>query len=285
MKLKQIAAAVIAAYASRAGLMLGAITAEVDEHALAALPESQRGWYEADAAKPGSFKVNLARVDIEDVTGLKSTVAATRKEAADAKAAATARITAMEELYKGIDPVKTRAMLAKFDNEEEAGLIAAGKIDEVLTKRMAKRDADTLRQITEAQGREAGALEVASTFMERVLDNEIRSAVNGCKGFHAPAVEDALLRARGIFSLSDDGKAVRLAEDGETPVFGKDGKTAFSPTEWIESMRETAPHWFISGGSGGGAGGGKNIGGGQDLSGLSPTARLTAARAAQNAGK
>jgi len=38
-------------------------------------------------------------------------------------------------------------------------------------------------------------------------------------------------------------------------VLGKDGKTPFSPAEWIESMTEIAPHWFPASSSGGGASG------------------------------
>jgi len=134
--------------------------------------------------------------------------------------------------------------------------------------------------IEEAMEREGGAMEVASTFMERVLDNEVREAAVKI-GLHPSAIDDALLHARNIFSIDDDGHAVQLDDDTEEPVLGKDGKTPFSPLEWLEGMREKKPHWWPAGSSGGGAGGGRGAGGKPDLSGLSPTARLTAARAAQ----
>src|SRR3972149_11838102 len=114
--------------------------------------------------------------------------------------------------------------------------------------------------------------------MDRVLDNSVRAAPIAV-GLHAPAVDDVLLRARAIFSLSDEGEAVQFDEDGETIVLGKDGKTPFSPREWLESMKQKAPHWFPAGGSGGGSMVNKVASGGRDLSGLSPQQRMTMARA------
>ena len=80
-------------------------------------------------------------------------------------------------------------------------------------------------------------------------------------GIHAFAVEDALLRARSLFTLDDKGEAIQVGPDG-APVLGKDGKTAFTPAEWLEAMKETAPHWFPAPGSGGGANGSGGAGAG-----------------------
>ena len=243
----------------RVGLVQGAIAPIVDK--LDAVPEAQRAWYDPGTeANAGKFILNHSKVEFEDTGAIKS---ALQKERDAVKAEKAARKAEREELlktYEGIDPVKTRALLAKFDGEDEAALIAAGKIDEVITRRMDKHTKAQQKLIDEAKERESGALEVASTFMERVLDNHIRAAAAKA-GLHASAVDDALLRARSIFSLNDDGEAVQL-DDSEEVVLGKDGKTPFSPAEWLEAMKETAPHWFPAGASGGGAGGdGKNRGG------------------------
>jgi hypothetical protein len=143
--------------------------------------------------------------------------------------------------------------MAKFSDDEEASLIAAGKVDEVIARRMAKRDAELNKQVDTARAEAAAAKGVAEKFQTRVLDNHIRAAAAKA-GLHPFAVEDALLRARIMFSLNDAGDAVQLGSDGQ-PVLGKDGKTAFAPAEWLEAMKETAPHWFPAGASGGGAGG------------------------------
>lgn len=244
-------------YMAATGVMAFAIAPELDAPSLEKLPESQRGWY---TEKDGKFVVDLAKVEIEDTGGLKTALAKERQAAKEAKEAAKVAVQEAMKAFDGIDPVKTRALLAKFDNEEEAALIASGKVDEVIAKRMAKRDAELQRQLDAAKGETESARKVADTFKGRVLDNHIRAAAAKA-GLHPFAVDDALLRARSLFSLDDKGDAVQLGTDG-APVLGKDGKTAFTPAEWLEAMKESAPHWFPAQGSGGGANGSGGAGSG-----------------------
>lgn len=221
------------------------------------VPESQRAWYaEAD----GKFVLDLNKVEIDDASALKKALNTEREAVKQAKAAAKLAVDEAMKAFEGIDPVKTRALLAKFDNEEEAALIAAGKVDDVIAKRMAKRDAELQRQLDAAKGETEAAKGTANKFRDRVLDNHIRAAAAKA-GIHAFAVEDALLRARSLFTLDDKGEAIQVGPDG-TPVLGKDGKTAFTPAEWLDAMKETAPHWFPASGSGGGANGSGGAGAG-----------------------
>lgn len=257
-----------------------ALATTVDK--LDTLPESQRAWYVADGA---SFKLDPAKIDIEDTSGLKTALEKERQSVKDAKAATKKALEDALLPFAGIDPVKTKALLSKFDNEEEAALIAAGKVDEVISKRLAKRESELQKQVDAALGQAKAATEVATTFKGRVLDNHVRAAAAKA-GIHVHAVEDALLRARSLFSLNDKGDAVQMGSDGQ-PVLGKDGKTPFTPEEWFESMKEAAPHWFPSGGSGGGAGGsGNGNAGGKTMKrsqfdGLSPTEKAKAVKAYQ----
>jgi hypothetical protein len=181
--------------------------------------------------------------------------------------------------FEGIDPVKTRELLARFENDDEAKLIAEGKISEVIARRTEKKDAETERLIREAKAEAESANKRALAFQGRVLDDAIRSAA-AAAGLHKHAIDDALFRGRSMFTLDENGKAVQLNSDGEA-VLGKDGKTAFSPTEWLDSMKETAPHWFPASASGGGASGKPAGAGSKDFSHLPPTERMTAARAAK----
>lgn len=237
--------------------------------------EAQRSLY---VEKDGKFHLDVD--GIEDTTGLKNALNAERLAAKEAKRIAKE----IEERYAGIDPAKVREMMAKLENDGEAALIAAGKIDEVIARRTEKFKAESQRQIEEAKNAAKAAEARASKFSQRVLDNHIRQAATKA-GLHQHAVEDALFRARSMFSLSEDGDAIQLGADG-VPVLGKDGKTPFSPAEWLEGMKESAPHWFPASSSGGGAGGGKHTGAnGKDLSHLPPAARMAAARERQAAGK
>lgn len=214
--------------------------------------EAHRSLYVADGDK---FKLDLDGDD--DNSALKIELATAKREAAERRMA----IKALEEKFTGIDPVKVKEMLAKLDQDGEQALIAAGKIEEVIQRRSEKLRADLQRQIDEAHGKTKSAEERVSKYSQRVLDDRIRDAVMGRVHVHAIKSGDVLRAAREIFKLDENGDAVQLDADGK-PVLGKDGKTPFSPAEWIESMTEVAPHWFPSDSSGGGAGGSKGAGSG-----------------------
>lgn len=155
--------------------------------------------------------------------------------------------------FDGIDPDAVREILKRFADDEEAGLIKAGKIDEVLNKRTERMKADYDKRLKDALTAAEQASKRAEAFQGRVLDEAIRAAAAKA-GIHQHAIDDALFRARSMFVLSEDGQAVQLGDDGK-PVLGKDGKTPFTPLEWLEGMKEKAPHWFPANASGGGAGG------------------------------
>ena len=156
--------------------------------------------------------------------------------------------------FDGIDPNAVRNILKRFADDEEAKLIADGKIDDVLNKRTERMKADYDKKLSEALSKAEQAEKRAQAFQGRVLDDSIRAAAAKA-GIHQHAIDDALLRARSIFALGEDGQAVQLGEDGR-PVLGKDGKSPFTPLEWLEGMKEKAPHWFPASASGSGAGGG-----------------------------
>lgn len=182
--------------------------------------------------------------------------------------------------FDGIDAVKTREMLARFENDAEAKLISEGKMSEVINARTERLRADYDKKLAESEAKSAAAVQRAQAFQGRVLDDEIRAAAAKV-GIHAQAIEDALFRGRAMFTLGEDGKAVQIGQDG-APVLGKDGKSNFTPAEWLEGMKEAAPHWFPVGSSGGGAGG-DNGGQGSlrtiklsDLNSMRPKARAAA---------
>jgi hypothetical protein len=175
--------------------------------------------------------------------------------------------------WEGLDPAAIRGLMDRMDGDEELKLLKDGKLDDVVQRRVAKRDADWQKKLDIAAAERDSEKNKTSRFFTRVLDEQIRAAVNG--KVHEKAVDDALFRARTIFTLDEDGYAVQL-QNGQ-PVIGKDGKTPFSPQEWIESMRENAPHWFPSTASGSGAGPSKG-GGGANLMNLPPIERMNAAR-------
>lgn len=202
------------------------------------LPEAIAALY-AKAAD-GSFV--LETEGDEDVSGLKSALERQKGEMKTLK-------DALKE-FDGMDPKAIKELLSKFEGDEESQLIKSGKFDVVIEKRVAKMKADFEKKLKTAEETLAATNQKAAKWTQRVLDGAIREAAAKA-GLHQHGTEDAMFRARSMFTLDDDGNAVQVV-NGEV-VKGKDGKSPFTPSEWLDSMRETAPHWFPPTGSGSGA--------------------------------
>jgi hypothetical protein len=164
--------------------------------------------------------------------------------------------------FEGIDPTAVRSILKRFTDDEEASLIAAGKLDEVLnkrTERMQNENAKTIKAEREARERAEGK---ASKLAARTLAGAVRDAAIKA-GALTEAMEDIVLRAGPVWRLNDDGDPVAM--NGDEVILGKDGKTPLTTQEWAESLRETAPHLWPKAqgsnapGSGSGARGGKTM--------------------------
>jgi DNA-binding transcriptional MerR regulator len=219
-------------------------------------------------SKNADGKFALGVDGIEDTSGLKSALQKERSRADEA-------IKAMKQ-WDGLDATQIRDLLSQFESDDEAKLIAAGKIETVIERRNEKLKAETAKKLHEADDKIKAAEKKAQKWNGRVLDNQVREAATKA-GIHSNAIDDALLSARNIFELDAEGNAIQL-KDGK-PVLGKDGSTPFSPSEWFESIREAKPHWWPATATGGGATQSKSGGGGADLSKLSPVERMNAARA------
>jgi hypothetical protein len=185
-----------------------------------------------------------------------------RDEILGEKKALQAKFDEQAALWKDLDPEAVRNIMGRLENDEETKLLAEGKMDEVIERRTERLKADHATQITnletkltEAVGNYDGA---KSTVKELKVEGGLRQAAIE-HGLVPSAIEDALGRAMNVFKVGDDGKL--LAEENGSTAYGKDGVTPLTPAEWLESMKEKAPHWFPAP-SGAGAGGGNGKGGG-----------------------
>jgi len=248
-------AAMMMRHAVRVGAILPAMPLELpDKAAVEKLPEAQRSLY---VEKDGKYRLD---VDVEDTGSLKSSLKAER----EARKTAEKKFKEFAAQFEGIDPEKVRELMSHFDSTEEAELLKQGAegIEKIVEKRTEKMRADYEKKLEELSEQIDGALEVAGSYMDRVRDAHILSAAAKA-GVHPGAMEDVLLRGGQMFSVDDDGNAVQFdpdAGDEERVVLGKDNKTPYSPAEWLEEMKEQAPHWWPAGSSGGGAGGNKGNG-------------------------
>lgn len=180
--------------------------------------------------------------------------------------------------FDGIDPDAVSAMLKRFADDEEAGLIKAGKMDEVLNKRTERMKGDYDKQLKSRDDQIAALNAKAQKLAAGKVSGALTAAASKA-GALAEAMEDIVLRGQGQgWSVNDDGDVVAL-KDGEV-VLGKDGKTPLTPAEWAESLRETAPHLWPKAQGSNAPGSGQGTRGQQDLSKLSPQQRMNLAREA-----
>lgn len=155
------------------------------------------------------------------------------------------------------DPEVIRGLVEKVATDEDAKLIAEGKMDEVIQRRTEALRKDLQTQV-EAGATRIGELEEQlkqrdQRVKELVVDGRVRDAALGLK-VEGPAVEDAIMHARMVFGLSETGDP-EARDAGGSLLMSKDGTTPLQPAEWLEGMRATKPHWFGAS-SGGGSGGG-----------------------------
>lgn len=156
--------------------------------------------------------------------------------------------------FDGIDPTAVRTILQRFSEDDEAKLIAEGKIDEVLSKRTERMKSSYDKDLQAAKAEADRHASRTEKFASRVLKGEVIGAASDA-GVHKFAMEDAMLAASRDFELDDEGNPV--AKEGR---FGKNGQP-LTLSEWFGEMKETRPHWFPATASGSGAGHGQGSGG------------------------
>lgn len=198
-----------------------------------------------DGGLAPEVKAMIDKAVADATTGLKKTNAELKAEKRE--------IAERLKAFDGIDPEAVGTMLKRFADDEEAGLIKAGKIDEVLNKRTERMKSGFEKELTsERKAREAAEARSAK-YTKRVLENAIRAEA-AAAGLHKHAIDDALFRASTLFSTDEDGNPV-AAQD----VYGKDGKP-LTVKEWFSDMREKAPHWWPATNGGGASNGGGGSG-------------------------
>jgi|DEB0MinimDraft_6_1074348.scaffolds.fasta_scaffold01754_3 hypothetical protein len=159
-----------------------------------------------------------------------------------------------------LNPDQVKAFMSRLENDEETRLIAEGKIDEVLDRRTKALQGDYSKKLEAShniqQELEGKLTSSRSRIKQLLLDNEIRR--NAAEiGILPTAIDDALYRAKDVFTISDDDAVIAKDPDGSV-VLGKNGRDPLSPSEWIDGMKEKAPHWFAQNSGGGASGGASN---------------------------
>lgn len=156
------------------------------------------------------------------------------------------------------DPEMIQKMLQQFNNDEDAKLFAEGKGQEVLKKHTERLSLDFQSKIDDLLGQNETLKKERELFANKYHESEAGHAISSAAvkaGIRDTALDDAMMRARGVFTVADDGTLE--ARDSEGNLKTVNGK-ALTPDLFIEQLRENYPHYWPeskSSGARGGAGG------------------------------
>jgi hypothetical protein len=247
------------------------LKAVLDQASWGELPEAVQGLYKQGA--DGNYHL--------EVEGLvpKTKLDEFRQNNIDLQKA-KAELEAQVEKFKDIDPDKAKEALAKLKELDEKKLFDEGKIDELVESRVQTMRSDFESQIKALKdNNKALKDELAAKdgrLKEVVIDQAITAAYDemGVK-IKPGALQDVLSRARGVWSLDEEGNPVAM--DGDKKLFGKDGENPLTVAEWAGGLMANAKHLFEES-SGGGSPNNRGKNSGPDLSKLSPVERLKAVR-------
>ena len=153
--------------------------------------------------------------------------------------------------FENIDIDQVSKMQQYFNENEDAKLIAEGKMEEVINRR-ANQAINDANSRYESVSQEREELFNQNQMLKQQYDNLVVSqkisdaAVKA--GVLPEAIEDVMTRASRTFKVSDGNLEARDV-DGNLMV-GKKGEP-LSASEWVNQLKEVAPHYFPSSQSGG----------------------------------
>lgn len=145
--------------------------------------------------------------------------------------------------FEGIDPERTREVLSKLEQDEDARLVAEGKLDEVVEKRVAnmRKDYDgKYNELTSQLEKEQGQVKA---YKSKAISAEIVKS-GSAVGVIPSALNDIILRAQGQFDMDEKGNVIAVDQEGNA-IYDADGQTPLSVENWVSSLKKDAPHLFL----------------------------------------
>jgi len=169
----------------------------------------------------------------------------------------------LQDKYKDItDPEEALRAIQLISGNEEVRLLAEGKFDEVVQRRLSKKMEEHEQAYTELQGKfessEMSSTKYRSMYQEMLIDNALKTAASKA-GVLPSAMEDVLNKGRKIFSVNEDDEFTVEARDKDGKLLRIDDEKVLDPGNWIDSLKKIAPHYwapsksaeFTPGGGGG----------------------------------
>jgi len=165
----------------------------------------------------------------------------------------------LEGKLDGLDIDKAKELLAAMEENEDLKLVKEGKLDEVVQRRVKIIVDGKDKEIKTLQSKVDEAAKGTQTFSQKWRSERLTNTVHKLAAkfkVRAEAYDDLVSRTGNAFEVGDDGEIV--LKKGVN-LLTKEAKP-HTLESWIESLPESAPHFF-EGSSGGGARGGEGGGG------------------------
>jgi hypothetical protein len=185
-----------------------------------------------------------------------------RDELLNEKKELKSQFESMKKQWGNLDPEMVKNLVSRFENDEETKLIAEGKFDAVFERRNSAMRKDYENKLEASTGKLTEFEQLLGSKDSLIKQLKVEGAIRQSAadlGLVPSAFDDAISRATSIFSIDEDGELAARDADGVVQI-SRNGKDKLPVSEWLENMKENAPHWFPSpegAGAGGGKGGGK----------------------------
>jgi len=175
--------------------------------------------------------------------------------------------------FDGLDLNQIKNLQKRMEEDVDLKLIADGKVDEVVNRRVELLKKENGRQIDALKAtieeKEEALKKKAETIRKLAVDGTVREVYMSLD-FEPSALDDVTRVARDVFVMDDDGRVVPKDSDGNT-LYSKDGKSELTMQEWLLLMAEKKTY-LRRASKGAGAQGSK--GGNRNFADLSSTGKI-----------
>lgn len=160
------------------------------------------------------------------------------------------------------ETVKSLAEMRKrFEADASNKLLAEGKYDEWFDTRTAGLRKDYEAQVKDREAKLEEAVKngesTTGALRQKILEYDVTNAA-ASSGILPGALLDVRLRAQQLFKFDPEHDRFVLRDAEGSLIYGKDGKSPKTMTEWLDDQKETSGHWW-PGSRGGGAGGSDGV--------------------------
>ncbi len=155
-----------------------------------------------------------------------------------------AKASEVSKQFEGVDLEKIKSLQKQLETNEEMRLLAEGKTEEVVARRVEAMSRDFESKLAARDGKLSEYEQAIKQKEERLatllIDGTVREQFIGLD-YEPAAMDDVLRHARQIFVMDENGNPVPRNEQGSL-IFGKDGKTPITAREWLEGLADKKPY-------------------------------------------